>query len=170
MFKSVDSALKWATHISTLSIIDSPCLANHIPDHDRSPFRNDLLVNLSQAEIHAQSAQIIRMVESLDDPAFSEYMLAKYRMIDKLDTLIYRVASGFGGTINRRSLQNIILEYCGRKKFSTNDYKDMFGCGKSQAYRNRSVVYERMDKIHYQAMDALESKMAGAGLVLRNNC
>ena len=165
MFKSVDSALRWASHISTLSIIDAPSLFNHIPDKDRSPFKNDLLVNLSQAEIHAQSAQILKMIECLGDPALSEYVKAKYRMLDKLDVLVYRVASEFPGSVNRRVFQNIILEYCGRNKYSTNDYKDMFGCGKSQAYDKRSRIYRRMDKVHYQAMDAIESKMRKAGLI-----
>lgn len=165
MFKSVDSALRWASHISTLSIIDAPSLFNHIPDKDRSPFKNDLLINLSQAEIHAQSAQILKMTECLGDPALSEYIKVRYRMIDKLDHLIYRIASGFSGTIHRRIVQDIVFEYCGRYKFSTNDYKEMFGCQKSQAYGTRKRLYDRIDKVHYQAMDALESKMRGAGLI-----
>lgn len=165
LFKNVDSALKWAAQISMTGIIDSPSLHRLIKDQDRAPFKNDLLVNLTPQEIHAQAAQVIQIAEKLRDPALIEYIYARYCYLDKLDHLITRVESTMGGVINPRAMQELVFEYCGRRSHSVRDLKRLLQCGSDGIHGRRSQVYTVMDHVHYQAMDQIERYMIDAGLI-----
>jgi len=164
LFKNVDSALRWAAQISMTGIIDSPSLHRLIKDQDRAPFKNDLLVNLTPQEIHAQAAQVIQIAEKLRDPALIEYIYVRYCYLDKLDHLITRVESTMGG-VNRRAMQELVFEYCGRRSHSVRDLKRLLQCGSDGIHGRRSQVYTVMDHVHYQAMDQIEQNMIDAGLI-----
>lgn len=164
MFRDVSKALSWAYMMQAKLIIDKPSMAGMCGVNHSSS--NNLLVGLSAQEAIQQSADIIFIVESLDDKSCGQYLGARYgRDFSSINELVDRVASRLGyGATYRRGLQYIIAKYCG-VRVTKEQIRSGLKCNNNSVGDMSSRVYSILDDVHCRSIAAVESKLIERGLV-----
>ena len=159
MFNDADSALKWAAKIKCTLIIDGSSV-NDMCGKPRQSTTNELLMGLSPQEAQQQADMIILYASSIHDPICAQYLQAKYFfMNDMLAGLLHAI----GGT-NRRDIRLVVESYLG-SRVTRRQMRQSLRCRASDVVRVERDVYRVMDKVHYRAINEIESKFADVGLV-----
>lgn len=166
MFNDADSALKWAAKIKCTLIIDGSSI-NDMCGKPRPATTNELLMGLSPQEAQQQADAIIKYANTINDPVCAQYLQAKYFFISKIDDIVHQVLSGLlhaiGGT-NRRDIRLVVESYLG-SRVTRRQMRQSLRCRAADVVRVERDVYRVMDRVHYRAINEIESKFATAGLV-----
>lgn len=161
MFASADSALKWAARIKCVELYKSSAINRMCGKPERST-QNDLLIGLSPDETRKQADNIYGLVTGISDPVSENYLLAKYFYEDDITRLMSRVHISM--TDRSRDLTMLIKAYLGRK-VTHRMMRDALCCSNNQVATYKQMVFDLMDKIHYQAIDQVDREMVNAGLI-----
>ena len=164
MFIDVSKALSWAYMMRTKDIIDRPSMAGMYGSSRSSS--NDVLVGLNAQEAIQQSADIIFIVESINDKSCAQYLKAKYgRDFSGINELVDRVASRMGFSVTYRSgIQYIIAKYCG-VRVTKEQIRSSLRCDNNNVEDIQGKVYSILDDVHGRAIVEIENKLVERGLV-----
>lgn len=165
MFRDYDSALKWAAQQMYSVAYDAPSI-NRMRDKPPVGMVNDILNGLSSIERHNQAANIAAKVLSLNDKACSEYLMVRYFLCDHCDNLMINVLSMMGGAINRRPVQDVVMEYCGRRKSNFRRLRSLLSIKSSRVPEIKNKIFGRMDVIHQRASSLIENELVDAKLII----
>lgn len=165
MFNSADSALRWAAEVRSTELYKASSI-NRMCGKPRRPTQNDILIGLSPDETYKQAVNIFAIVKGLQEnnPVSESYLMAKFFYEDDITRVLSRVLM----SMSDRSIDITILvkAYFGTHRVTHRMMRDSLYCRNSQVKHYQKMVYDIMDKIHYQAMDQIENKMVDAGLVI----
>ncbi len=169
MFRNADSAMRWAGLQKHRLIIDSPCINTMQQVNSSHGLSNDLVEGLTPQQRQLQAETIHRYAMDLTDQAASEYLQIRYFCADKYDALMNQVLSRllYSGGVRRRGIQDLMLEYVGRKQLTQRDLRHVLKCDANAVARYKDQVYAALDSIHYRAMGQIEERMIEAGLIER---
>ncbi len=167
MFYSAESALQWAGEVRTTPIYNAPS-TNRMCGKPQRATQNDILIGLNAKDRHLQASNIYSMAINIKDPVLQAYLRCKY--FDDYDNLS-RIVSRVHVSLTDRSIDftMLILAYIGAKigsrKITQKMIRDSLYCGSSKVAEYRSIIYSKMDKIHFQSISEIHDKMAKAGLI-----
>lgn len=164
MFKDYDIALKWAAQEMYSVAYDAPSI-NRMRDKPPTGTINEILNGLSSIDRHNQATNIAGKVIGMDDKACSEYLLVKYFLCDHYDSLMINVMSAMAGELKRRPIQDIVMEYCGRKRKNYRELRSDLGVANGRVRDIKDMVFKRMDAIHYRAVNLIDNVLIDAGIV-----
>lgn len=169
MFRNADSAMRWAGVQMNRLIIDSPCINTMQQINSSRGLYNDLTEGLTPQQVQIQANLIKRYAMELTDQAASEYLQIKYFCSDKYEALMNQLLSRllYSGGVRRRGIQDLMLEYVGRKQLTQRDLRHALKCDANAVARYKDQVYAALDSIHYRAMAQIEERMIEAGLIER---
>jgi len=164
MFRDVSKALSWAYMMQEKVIIDRPSMAGMFGSGACS--RNDLLIGLNAQEAIQQAADIVRIVDTLEDKSCAQYIGAKYgRNFTCINDLVERVISRLGtGIAYRRGVQYIVAKYCG-ERITKEQIRQGLQCDNNRVGDVSDKVYCVLDDVHKVAIVSVESKLIDKGLV-----
>lgn len=164
MFKDYDTALKWAAQEMYSVAYDAPSIYR-MRDKPPPGLPNEIVTGLSSIERHNQAANIYSKVLEIEESS-ADYLLVKYFNKDRCDDALMRyILSGFSGAINRRAMQKIVFEYCGRHKNTQRQLRADLGVGSCRVEGIKSRAFDRLSDIHNRASCLIESILVDAGIV-----
>ncbi|SOD42390.1 hypothetical protein [Nitrosovibrio sp. Nv4] len=169
MFHSAHSALAWAYQVSATPIVKLSSV-NAMCGTPRRSGQNLLLSHLSVHEQHAQAAAIIGIAERLEDPAYREYIAARFGGMTKpedVTVMMNRIFQALGtGIHGRRGAYKLLLCYFG-KTISHKSIRYDLACGNDMVVAIRRGVYNMLDVIHSRAMADMAEDLESHGLIAR---
>ncbi len=168
MFMNSEQVMHFAARIRATQAIEGSSVWKMSGNNRRST-ENDLLRGLTIQQIIQQAENVVDYIRNLRDPAHKEYLLAKYFYQNQpkdIETLMARVLSRYSGCIQRRGVQDIVMVYLNVPK-SQRAIRESLKCGANQVKDHINKVYDALDPIHYQALDAIDQKFIEVGLIER---
>ena len=163
MFDNAEYALRWAAQVKSTELYKAPSINKMCGKPNRTTL-NELLIGLSPDETRKQADNIHSMVINLSDPVAENYLLAKYFYEPDITRLMSRVHISL--TDRSRDMTILIKSYLGHR-ITHRTIRDALGCNNNSVADYKRIVFDLMDKIHYQAIDQIDRKMKFAGLVGR---
>lgn len=161
MFDSAEYALRWAAQVKSTELYKAPSINKMCGKPSRTTL-NELLIGLSPEETRQQADDIHGLVIRLSDPVAKNYLLAKYFHEPDISRLMSRVHISL--TDRSRDMTILIKSYLGHR-ITHRTIRDSLGCNNNRVSDYKRVVFDLMDKIHYQAIDQVERKMQSSGIV-----
>ena len=159
-FRDVSKALSWAYMMQEKAIIDAPgyCAGRGTG--------NELLIGLNAQEAMQQSADIIGIVNSLQDKPCAQYINAMYgKRFNNTNELIERVVSRLGTvSVYRRGVQNILAKYCGME-VTKEQIRSELKCDNNRVTYIRDKVFYILDDVHKMSLGYVDSELRDRGLV-----
>ena len=164
MFRDVSKALSWAYMMQDIVIIDRPSISGMSGFSSSS--RNELLIGLNAQEAIQQAADIVNIVDTLDDKSCAQYLGAKYgRNFACINELVDRVVSRLGSGITyRRGIQYIVAKYCG-EKITKEQIRHVLQCDNNRVGDVSDQVFLVLDDVHKMAIVYVENELIDRGLV-----
>lgn len=161
MFDNAEYALRWAAQVKSTELYKAPSINKMCGKPSRTTL-NELLIGLSPDETRKQADNIHSIVINLSDPVAGNYLLAKYFHEPDISRLMSRVHISL--TDRSRDMTILIKSYLGHR-ITHRTIRDSLGCNNNRVSDYKRVVFDLMDKIHYQAIDQVERKMQSSGIV-----
>jgi|SRR5687768_4877693 len=167
LFLSCESVLHWAYNVVNRPIVKMSAI-NHMRQVPTWDAQNLLLLELDSYAQHAQAAQIVGMVEVLEDPAERQYIEAKFgRKLSKDDltsvVFLGRVSLGFGPE-KTEVVYNMVRGYFDGS-MNHRSIRKALGCRDVYAVIVRQSLYDTLDVIHDNAMNELRQVFEKHGLL-----
>jgi hypothetical protein len=162
-FDNPQHALRWAYETTSRPIVKiSSVHAMRGPGGGETGADGEL----TAYDRHAQAALILALCERVLPGLHMAYVKVQYgREASGFDLLVHHLAANFGtGMHSRRGTELIIRTYCGQKT-GLRELRKSMSCGMLKAASLRNRGYDALDRIHDQAMDALQREMESRGLL-----
>lgn len=166
MFKSVESALKWAAQQHAMVPVKGSAVSGMCGDPQRGTM-NDLLIGLNAQERKDQAENILGMVFALD-PACKELIMAEfcYEREDKhIKILMMRAFGSMGtGSHRRRGVRNIVLRYFG-ENIGLRQIRDDLHCKSNDVHKYIDRIFNLLDRIRAEALAELHVSFVEKNLI-----
>lgn len=169
MFLSAEGALHWAYNTVSRPIVEMSAV-NHMRQEPSRGVINMLLEGLNLQDLHGQAAQIIGMVEQLEDPTEREYIEARFgRKLrrDDLEIVVYRGCAVLGFGISKPEMDAVyrIMSSYFSGDMSHRDIRKILGCRYGSAVLVKNCLYDTLDRIHHLAMADMSEVLREHGLL-----
>jgi hypothetical protein len=168
MFNNVGHALEWAYNTSAKPIVKMSGI-NHMRQTPTKGTPNELLINFSVHDRHAQAALIIGLIDGLRDQAEQQYIKARFgRMIGESDifALVYRGCDAAGFGLGGQPLVYRVMHgYFTGRGVPYRAVRKVLGCRNEYALMVKSCLYEVLDCYHDRAMADMAEIFERQGLI-----
>lgn len=167
MFPSTDAALRWGFLVASVPVVKLSSI-NKMCCKPGPSTTNTLLIGLSQQDALAQAQSIVGATLNLHDPAYTQYVYARYSGVldtKRTGTIMIRLFAELGtGATRRRGIWKIVLRYFGRK-INQSEIRDALQCDRNKVPATINKVYTALDNIHEHSMAEMDDILKEKGIV-----
>jgi len=171
MFNSAGHALEWAYNTSAKPIVKMSGI-NHMRQSPTKGAPNDLLINFSVHDRHAQAALIIGLIEGLADQAERQYIKARFGRVmgeDDIGALVCQgcgaVGFGLAGSKSKKVVYKVMHGYFTGRELPYRTVRQILNCRHDYALLIKRCLYDLLDHYHDQALADMAEIFERQGLI-----
>jgi|GEM_PF-2108338 len=175
MFNNAGHALEWAYNTSAKPIVKMSGI-NHMRQSPTKGAPNDLLINFSVHDRHAQAALIIGLIDGLHDQAEREFIKARFGRVisdEAISALVCQgcgaVGFGLAGSKSKEIVYRVMHGYFTGRELPYRAVRQLLNCRHDYALMVKRCLYDLLDHYHDRAMADMAEIFERQGLIRSTN-